>query len=651
MRFPAVVLTLAWAAVAAAAEGPGDAALSFLRGLAGKPGGSRLDDSALAPGTPEVRRAEIESRLKRLGRGVRPEDLRVLEQKTDGELAAVLLAQIRGYDAASVEVHAVGLVRRDGRWRPAPLPASFDSTGLSFQPGFAERARELETWMLRARGRHLVRLKDDAFALLRDAMLKQRSPDELHEAAPEKLAADFLAALATRNLPAALALAGGLEQALPPEWEETLLALNRAFATPEIRHPWWRLLAAPEAPRAIVLSEGDGQQAVVSIVALDPAGDFRARPRARAVHLPFVRAKSGLWRVRLPRELLDPATAAMPAEDGDDAVDADLLARLPEKLREQFPPAREATPRAAVEALLAGLRAPTMEPLLARLDLGGEPAAALATLQRAARLWQLAHRPDDAALPLPLDLHQAGDDACVLVQMLSPKAPEKAFLDTLFLRRGPAGWLANPGLSGAAGLGRVAQPEPFAAWLAETRKAREPDWSAGLLTRLGGIPADSAPSEEAARRVAGEWREAIAAGDVLGMLARSACFDDAAGASRLLRNSGYELLGRQRGEILGTHRAGRWTAVSLRVPPAAGDDSADAYPLHVVVATADGPRVLPELDLFDPLTRGRDFLNRRVWDRVAARLPEGARGELEALFEKHRALSAADRGQPRPPAE
>jgi hypothetical protein len=57
--------------------------------------------------------------------------------------------------------------------------------------------------------------------------------------------------------------------------------------------------------------------------------------------------------------------------------------------------------------------------------------------------------------------------------------------------------------------------------------------------------------------------------------------------------------------------------------------------------------VLPELDLFDPLTRGREFLNRRVWDRIAARLPDGARGELESIYEKHRNLSAAAR-EPRP---
>ena len=63
------------------------------------------------------------------------------------------------------------------------------------------------------------------------------------------------------------------------------------------------------------------------------------------------------------------------------------------------------------------------------------------------------------------------------------------------------------------------------------------------------------------------------------------------------------------------------------------------------MATPAGPRVLPELDLFDPLTRSREFLNRSVWERVSARLPEGARGELESIYEKHRTLSAADRAR------
>jgi len=40
-----------------------------------------------------------------------------------------------------------------------------------------------------------------------------------------------------------------------------------------------------------------------------------------------------------------------------------------------------------------------------------------------------------------------------------------------------------------------------------------------------------------------------------------------------------------------------------------------------------------------------------LWDRVAARLPDGARGELESIYEKHRTLSAADRERRQKPTE
>jgi hypothetical protein len=649
--FAVLVMLVASSAPVPAAGGPGEAALSFLRGLTRENGVFAVGDTAISPDTPEQRRADIAVRLSKLGRAIRPDDLRVLEEKLDGELAAVLVSQITNYDSNSVQVHAVGMVKGAEQWRPAPLPSSFDNTGLSFRPGFLPRIKALEDWMLRARGEQLVRLKEDAFVLLFEEMRKLRSPDELHEATPDRLAADFLAALKARSLPGALALLGGLEDPRPAEWDETFQAVARVLRRPEIEHPHWRLLAAPEAARAVVMTEQGGEDGMVSIVALDPAGDYEARPRPRAVHLPFVRSDGGLWRIRLPSELLAPAAQVEVPADDEDLLDADLVAAFPAKLRDAVAASPEATSRGAAEALLLALRAPSFQALAPRLDLEAESAVALDGMNRAARLWQRFHLPDLPAAPVLLELHESGDDACALVQVFSARLPVPAALQVLFFRRGPAGWLANPGFSGAPGLAHAKDSVSLARWSGPALEARERDWTAGLIHRLGGIPADSAPTEDEAREAVSGWRDAIVAGDVAGMLARSACFDDPAGSSRLLRNSGYELTARQRGNILGVHRAGRWAAVSMRVPPAAGDDSADSFPLFVVVATESGPRVLPELDLFDSLARGRELLNRQVWLRLDARLPEAARGELETIFQKHRTLSAADR-QLRPnPAE
>jgi hypothetical protein len=646
------VLTLAWTATASAVDGPGDAALSFLRGLKDGNAVFSVSDTAVSPDVPDDERANIAEKLNKLGRHIRPEDLRVIEEKEDGDLAAVLVSQVTNYDSSSVQIHAIGLVKNGDKWQAAPIPSSFDSTGLSFRPGFLARAKQLEDWMLRARGEQFVRLKDNIFSMLSDEMRKVKSPDELHSSTPEKLATDFLAALQTRNLPAALAIAGGLEEPRPADWDETFQAVSRTLRSSDIRHEKWRLLAAPDALRAIVQVETEGDERLVSVVALDP-GDFAARPRPKLVHLPFVRSKSGLWRVRLPRELLTPVThkTSPGQEEDDEEFDADLLALFPKKLAELHPPTREASARAAVELLLATLRTEPLNALCPRLDLTGEAEISLDALGRAARLWQRFHQPDDFASPVLLDLHEAGDEAVALVQLVSGKVPEDSRIETLFLRRSDGGWRANPGFSGAAALAQVKDNADLGLWIADATKARDKDWSAGLLQRIGGIAADSAPSEDDARRTVEEWRKAIAAGDVAGMLARSACFDDEAGKSKLLRNTGYELLSHQTGEILGVNRAGRWAAVSVRVPPAAGDDSADAYAMYVVAATAAGPRVLAELDFFDPLTRSREFLNRRLWDRVAARLPDGARGELESIYEKHRTLSAADRERRQKPHE
>ncbi|MEK7953464.1 hypothetical protein [Luteolibacter soli] len=652
MKYWPAVLTLAWTAAASAADGPGDAALSFLRGL--KDGNAILSvtDTAVSPDVPEKERADIAEKLNKLGRHIRPEDLRVIDEKEDGDLAAVLVSQVTNYDTSSVQIHAVGMVKSAGKWRAAPVPSSFDSTGLSFQPGFLARAKQLEDWMLRARGEQFVRLKDNIFSMLSDEMRKVKSPDELHSSTPEKLATDFLTALQGRNLPVALAIAGGLEDPRPADWEETFQAISRSLRSPEIHHAGWRLLAAPDALRAIVQADPDGDERLVSVVALDP-GDLAARPRPKIVQLPFVRSKSGQWRVRLPQALLNPVIhKPSPGQEEDaEEADPDLLALFPGKLAEAYAPIREATSRAAADAVLAALRANSLAALCPLLDFTGQAEVSLDALGRTARLWQRFHQTDDLASPVLLDIHETGDDAAALVQVVSGKMPEEPRLETIFLHRSEGGWRANPGFSGSAALAQVKDGAAIGQWIADATKARTEDWSAGLLQRIGGIAADSAPSEDDAKRTVEEWRKAIASGDVATMLTRSACFDDKAGKDKLLRNTGYELLSHQQGEILGVNRAGRWTAVTVRVPPATGDDSADAYAMHVVAATPAGPRVLAELDFFDPLTRSREFLNRRLWDRVADRLPDSARGELESIYEKHRTLSAADRERRQTPKE
>ncbi len=508
--------------------------------------------------------------------------------------------------------------------------------------------------MLRTRSAQFIRLKDDAFALLVDEMKKAKLQPDLRGSTPGKIATAFLTALQGRDLPSALAMAGGLESPRPADFDETCQVLSRILRQKRITHPGWRLLAAPEAARTVVLEQQDGAGGLVSIAGIDPAENFELRPQVRVVHLPFARSDSGVWQIRLPRELLSPAVRrkAPGSEAESDPVDAELIASLPGKLAALSDAKGGETAMAAAEDLAAALGSPSFAAVCGRMDLAGDPPSALEGMGRAAVLWQRLHRPRDSAAPILLEVHESGGEACALIQIFSARNPLEAAIETVFLRRGKSGgWLALPGFSGKETLLRLEKNREIGGWLGPRLDELEKDWSAGVLTKIGGIPADSAPPEDEARGIVEAWRKAVAEGDGVRLLSLSACFDDKTGTTRMLQNCGYELVGRQASKVLTVHRGGRWAAVSLRVAPAEGDDSADAYPLVVVAATPAGPRVLPELDLYDPLTRSREFLNRRTWERVAARLPEGARTELESIFEKHRTLSAADRERRSEPTE
>lgn len=662
MKSPVVIALLLASGIAPAAQqSPSEAAVMWLREVAtGKAEEKPGENTALSPEATEEDVSDIRSSLGQLRKTLRTEDLKVVADKQDGDLAAVLVSQITDFDASTVQIHAVGLVKSADKWLPAPMPSSFNSTGLSFRPGFLQRVKDLESWMLLARTEQLVRLKNDAFSLLNEEMRKFKTPDELHEATPEKLAGDFISAVQARDLPAVLALLGGLEDPRPADWDDIYKVTSRMLRKKEITHPQWRLIGAPEAARAIVAAESGIDEPLVTIVALDPAGNYRVTPKAHMIDLPFVRSKSGTWRIRLTHDLMAPETRRAPGQSNRDIAQAEedrrrkeeqdalqeapFLEKFPEKLAAASPPQREQTAREAAAQLLTALRAPSLTPVCAHMDLHTTPATALNALSRAGRLWQRIHLPFSEATPVLLEVHESGDDAWALVQMFSARDSGDPSIECLFFKRNAEGWLANPGFSGESALPYTTDELAISQLLEPSLAARDAEWWNGLIQKIGGVAADSAPAEDEARKIVEESRKAVAAGDALRYFALSACLDDERGPLDMLKACSNDLTGRQAGEILAIHRAGRWTAVSLRVPPMEGDDSADSYPMVVLATTAGGTRILPEINLFDPLTDNRGLRNRTVLERVGTRLPEGARAELEGIYEKHRTISAADRG-------
>lgn len=659
MKKAVAVLLLFAGAASAAPSGPGsgansnpvsDAAVSYLRDVAaGKVDGDPTRNTALSKDLGRERLTEIRRQLARLRGRLRPADLVPLADKEDGDLAAVLVSQVSGHDASTIQVHAVAMIQRAGKWLPAPLPASFESTGISFEPGLLPRARALEDWMLRTSSSQLVSLRENAFSVLQGEMKRSVPLEVLQKGQPEELVRRLLDACGRSDLPATLALFGGLENVPPTDWDETVRIVRQALDRPEKTHPVWRMLCAPEPLRAMVSAEQTTRDGMISLVVLDPGTARVSRIRPRTLHLPLVHGESGLWRFRLS-DLLREANPDPRREEEmmeqEAAMDENLIARFPQKLREAIPAAPAAGARPALEALSAALRAPSLATLVPLLDLEGEAANANESLTRMAILWDEFHSTRDRRGPLTLDFQEQEADACAIFQCFSATKPVDANFATLFFHRGEDGWLVNPAISEAAALSIIDNESgaPLAAWLKDARERLTDDWSGGVLPRFKGPAADQAPTEEDARRIAAAWHAARDSGDPAALFAASASFDDEDGPTRALRNLGHELLSRGQGAILAVQRGRFWTAVSMRVEETGGDFR---YPLTVLATTPAGPRVIAEIDLRDSSDRTREYLNRTTFDRVTGLLGAPAGEELRQNYEKHRTTAAADReGKP-----
>lgn len=647
--FLAGAILVPWFPAAAASSDPSGPAVEWLRSVAdGKT--DPADGTALSDGVGDKRMAELRRGLNRLKDRLRPDDLQPLEEKQDGDLAGVIISQVTGFDATTIQVHAVAMVRSEGKWLPAPVPASFDGAGVLFNSELRQRARALEEWMIRARGEQFARLRSTLHARLAEEMRQSVDSKLLTEGDPSALVWAFTDACHRRDSATILALAGGLETPTPSDWNETVQAVSRVFSGELTTHPSWRLLAAPEVLRAVVHHERRKSEGMVSVVALDAAAPSGLPLRPRAIHLPLEKSASGRWRIRLPEPLrlpaLDPGRAAEIAKE-DAVIDADLIRRFPAKLRDLHPVERHSTSRTAAEALVKALHAPSPAAFVPLLDLSGDPAEAEASLIRCVRWWRDLRSRNDLRKMLLLDFQESGNEACAFVQRFSAARPGPSDLTPIFFRRDDDGWIAETDLIGE-NRGPARAEEALSVWLKESQRRLAQGWAADIVVPAGVPEPGSAPSEAEVSAVYRSWVQALEDRSPFDLLRLCARLPGEDSLIRALRNAGQDLLFTTDPEVLGVIPGGRWTGVSLRTT----NRGSVSHPLLIFVRTPDGPRALTELDLAAPAGRPRELLNNGIFERVAAVLPQEAAEELRKLCDRHRDLAAEDRAaRPEPTSE
>lgn len=628
-----------WLGMLASALGatgdPADAALGFLQKVREQklnlePGG----DTALSAQTRDPKRREIARRLERMARELDDTPLEAGEVKLDGELAAVLVRKNGGLDPNRMRVFPIALIRADSGWKPAPLPASFENTGLGYTPSLRNRIAALQEWMLREQVIDLARLRDQSARRVRENIEKSLPMETLRGLGSEQTAERFIRACGSRNLPEILGLLGGLSSPLPDDWVQRLGAAEKALATATAPRPW-RMLVSGDVLRAVVHHEEDGDSALVSVACLDPSGNSTRStvPKIEILDLELKKSADGFWRIDLPQPfLLEPAE---PDENETEPPDEDLVFAFIQKLAATYPPSPRTDAQQAARDLADSLRKGALHDLLPLIAPALDPEKSREALLRASQVWWTLRDPATSHHLVGLATREEDGQAVALGQFFSTRNPTRFDLRVFHFIKSADGWLWTP-------LPDAKSPADLEAWTREETQRRQESWQDDLLAdciEIAALPETGAPAEKEARELVASWLKAARDGDVEAALRLCARLNKPDSKTAVLRNLGYEMTGLQRSArtpaITAVHREGVWTAVAA--DSVTGENP--SYPLYPVIQTADGPRILIEVDLIASTSRSRDFLNRAALDRLQALSPAAA-SSLKQLFATHKTASA-----------
>jgi len=627
-----------WLALLASAAGlsmdAGEAALRYLEKI--RDGKVNLEpgrDTALANETTRDKRLEIARRLARVAQDLVGDSLELGEVKVDGNYAAALVRITGGFDPARMRVMAVALVRRDGQWRAAPVPASFENTGTLYAPGASRKIRALQDWMLREQALDLERLRDESADRMRREIARTLPAETLRSMTAREVGERFMDACMRRNLHEVLGFLGGLSQPPPDDWALRLSTAQAALSGEPVSRAW-RLLISQDVLRAQLRLEADDSEASLSIGCLDPTGRKSGRSqmtRAELVHLPMRKSPDRMWRIDpSPEFYLTDEEGGM---DSDESMDSGLLDVFAVRLAEMYPPQAEPDALTALRALLKSLNERDLHALMRLLPPAESPARAREAYKRAAHVWWTFCNPAEPLHTLVPAIHTDNSAGAAVCQVFSPRNPDRLELRFFYFEKTDAGWFWTPAPDAEL-------EQSMREWTRDQSADRQESWQQRLLADcvvLESLPESGVPDEADARRVVEEWLAATLAGDVESALRLTARLDKPDSAETVLRNLGYEITGirkcGQDPQILHLQRAGIWTTVGVRIQP----EDNPVFPLYPVIQTADGPRILLEVDLFATKNRSREFLNRTALSRLDGE-PANAAQELRELLRKHQEI-------------
>lgn len=605
MRIGLFLLSAGWISTVSAMP-PGDSALDFVSKL--RDGTLDLEPGkhtaiSVATGPDKVNR--ITQRLERLRQEIDGSDLEVGPVETNGDLAGVLIRSTNVADLSRLRVLPIALIRNKERWQIAPVLASFENTPVSSLRKYREGIEVIETWLAKESAAELERLEVVARKEVSKKLASIVSPEKLREASFSDVVGQFIKACSERDSRTILAMSGGLSETLPSDWMERSSTLRMAMSKDEAMQGAWPILLDPQNFLLPVMEHELSDTLHEShVVCLIPTS--REDTAYECISLKARRSNDGIWVFDHPQ-----------IESSRRTLNS-MLDLFPSKLQLRYPSSATETAEELTNQILMALENRQGKRWANFLHLDGSPEQQRTLCYRAAIKWSGIQDPEHPILPVVLETKAEASEAYLAIQWLSMN--NLSFSpDILHLEKTEGGWLWNP-------MPSKEDAELAREWSTSRRDEWRENYQAKTIHHCPKADFDLKPvKKEAAEKAVRSWIDALTKRNWTAALASCAQLETPRTPKLLLRNLSADCkhIVRSQGRVVVVSSMTGKHLSLVGTRRANNNDPADLY--VTVVPTAEGPRILQEIDLGNPERRGRAFLNRESIERLEDYHPDAAK--------------------------
>ncbi len=613
-----------------------------------------------------------------------------LREKTDGDLSAVLIGATSPNGPDVSMVISLGVIRKEGKWKVAPVEGSFENTGLGFEADLKTRVRDLENWMALERTSEMTNLLRSEMEKFRKKIEDAVSPEVLAGNDAKQVMQDFLTAAGAGKTDSMIVWQGFLERDSLPErdWEMHLKTTRKGMVNRD-KQRVWRLLTSQRVMK-VIISAGTNKREVRAGNRDQEKADFlvgflssyETAPmdeRLNPVRFQLNKTDRG-WRVSLPAFFAyadqDSRAFRTARNDEFDWEDREAVKKMFGVFEEMNDTIRAKTPESLLESIVVDLEMEDLDSFLQRhyreekkADKEGEKPAdgGGGLLLQGVRIAGKGNPFDDrrsgryiesvkwwgaslkSANPVSAGVVKLYRDEKIALGILSLSGSGenwKPKYKRVWMRQGISGWMILPGDVGPM-LGTYPEEAEeglrgLSIQFVKDEAKMEEEFLADVLKVVGREdPEGKAASEVEAETLVKEWRRIAKEEDMVALLRISAVRKLPAKPTNLLRDLGFVRKGAaaaiSQDKIIGSKFSGRFRGVSMMIDHGGGLDR--ACPLILVVPTEIGHRVLVDVELPLETNKGVRLLNDERLDSLAKEVSKKDLAAIEELREWHQKVS------------